>query len=233
MIPVDRDTAVIVCAGPSLERFSARAWAELGKVGAVVGVNGAPAAEACERHGVAFTMLSAMDIGTGLFERVPRLAAIWRSTRAWRVTSTDCASHEADFYIREVDEDDGVSGWSDDPGEGYKGGSTGMVIGNWLANRWPADAASNGRPLPRRGFQRLAYIGLDMHADDGRHAAGAGAHVSGFARSAGQHRKVCDAWAKFCAQAARRGVEVVNLTPLTGLDTMPRALVPDEWVLAS
>jgi len=230
---IDRDTAVIVCAGPSLESLSARAWAELAKAGAVVGVNGAPAAEACERHGVEFTVLSAMDIGTGLFERVPRLAAIWRSTRAWRVTSTDCASAEADLYIHEVDENDGVAGWSDDPGEGYKGGSTGMVIGNWIATPWPAGSPSNGRPLPRRGFRRLAYIGLDMRPNDGRHAAGAGAHISGFACSAERHKQVCDGWAKFCAQAARRGVDVVNLTPHTGLDTMPRAPVPDEWVVSS
>ena len=99
--------------------------------------------------------------------------------------------------------------------------------------RGPPGAASNGRPLPRRGFRRLVYVGLDMHPDDGRHAAGAGLHSSGFARSADRHRQVCEGWERFCGQAARRGIEVVNLTPLTALKTMPRAEVPVEWVLAS
>ncbi len=227
---IDRNVAVIVCAGPSLERLSALGWAEIGKAGAVVGVNGAPAAEACERHAVEFTMLSAMDIGSGLFESVPRLASLWRSTRAWRVTSVDCASAEADFYIHEVHEADGVCGWSDHPAQGYKGGSSGMVIGNWVGNPWPGDSPSN---RPPRGFRKLAYIGLDMHPNDGAHASGSGFHVSGFARSAAQFEQVRAGWGRFCAEAARRGVEIVNLTPLTGLDTMPRASVPDEWVLAS
>jgi hypothetical protein len=33
-------------------------------------------------------------------------------------------------------------------------------------------------------------------------------------------------WEKVCRQAAQRGIEIVNLTPGTGLRTMPRAELP-------
>ena len=235
---IDRGVAVIVCAGPSLDALPPLAWNDIGAAGAIVSVNGACAADACLFHDVRFTLLAAMDVNTGLFGRVPRLGSIWDKTQAWRVTSIDAAEAPAESYLVEVDEEDGVAGWSDHPDEGYKGGSTGMIIGNWIANQWAGDtvsiherravAAISGKAIPRRGFRKLAYLGLDMLPLDGRHAAGAGVHASGFSDSLEHHRRVSDAWGLFCAQAAMRGVEVVNLTPATGLDTMPRAIVA-EW----
>ena len=227
---IDRDVAVIVCAGPSLELFTPRAWGDIARAGAIVSVNGAPAAHAC--RDVPFTMLAAMDICLGLYERVPGLEAIWRSTPAWRVTSVDGPHVEAESYLREVDEQYGIHGWSDDPDEGYRGGSTGMIIGNWIANRWGTIPHST-KPVHPRGFRKLAYVGLDMRANDGRHAAGAGLHASGFASSIEQHRSVCEAWGRFCREGNARGVEIVNLTPGTGLTTMPRADVPEEWLARS
>jgi hypothetical protein len=235
---IDRDVAVIVCAGPSLDALPSRAWSDVAGAGAIVSVNGACAADACIHHDVRFTLLAAMDVNMGLFDRVPRLGQIWEETPAWRVTSVDAAEAPAESYLVEVDEEDGVAGWSDHPGEGYKGGSTGMIIGNWIANRWPGDtvsiherraiAAERGKAIPRRGFRKLAYLGLDMLPLDGRHAAGAGAHASGFSDSLEHHQRVCEAWELFCVQARARGVDVANLTPATGLGTMRRVMVP-EW----
>jgi hypothetical protein len=230
MISIDRDTAVIVCAGPSLELLSAYAWQQLANAGAIAGVNGAPAADACIANDVQFTLLVAMDVHRGLFNRVPRLAQIWSTTKAWRVTSIDGPETSSDSYLVEVDEaDGGVYGWSDDPNQGYKGGSTAMVIGNWLGNSWP-----NGHHASRhlRGFRTLAYVGLDMHRDDGRHAPGAGLHASGFADSSDRYARICASWGLLCGEAARRGIRVVNLTPGTSLAEMPRVDVPDEWLVA-
>jgi hypothetical protein len=235
---IDADTAVVVCAGPSLDRLSPVAWAEVAKAGAIVGVNGAPASRACAD--VPFTAIAAMDLATGLATHVPRLADVWRETPAWRVASTDSRTVDAESYVVEVDEADGVEGWSDHGREGYKGGSTGMVIGNWLGNAWPDDDATRAalhristrasKRVHPRGFRKLAYLGLDMHAGDGLHADGAGAHASGFAQSPQRYGNVCRGWEKFCNEAAKRGVTVVNLTPGTGLATMPRADVPPSWV---
>jgi hypothetical protein len=239
---IDRDVAVIVCAGPSLDALPPRAWDDVAHAGAIVAVNGACAASACARQGVRFTLLAAMDLSHGLDERVPRLAEVWKTTPAWRVTSVDAADVEAESYLVEVDEEDGVDGWSDHPDEGYKGGSTGMIVGNWIANPWPDDttsirerravASSRGKTIHPRGFRKLAYLGLDMRPLDGRHADGAGIHASGFSDSVEHHRRVCDGWGKFCTEAARRGVEVVNLTPGTGLETMPRVALP-HWSLVA
>jgi hypothetical protein len=239
---IDAGVAVIVCAGPSLDALSPRAWSDVAQAGAIVAVNGACASEACTRNAVRFTMLAAMDIQLGLRERVPRFSEVWASTSAWRVTSVAAIEAEAESYLNEVDEDDGVAGWSDHPDEGYKGGSTGMIVGNWIANRWPDDSASiherrvvaaaRGKEIPPRGFRRLAYLGLDMMPSDGRHAAGAGTHASGFSDTLEHHQRVCESWGKFCSEAARRGVQVVNLTPGTGLQTMPRVALP-EWSLVA
>jgi hypothetical protein len=236
------DTAVIVCAGPSLDLLTARAWADVAHAGAIVAVNGASASEACLRNRVRFTVISAMDLHHGLRERVPRLSEVWQTTPAWRITAVDATGTEAESYVTEVDEEHGICGWSDHPDQGYKGGSTGMVTGNWMANGWPDDPASldarreiaamRGKSIPRRGFRRLAYLGLDMIPLDGRHAAGAGNHASGFSSSIEHHRYVCGSWGKFCMEAAKRGIEVVNLTPNTGLDTMPRLELP-EWSLVA
>jgi len=231
---IDRDVAVIVCAGPSLDRLSPAAWREIEGAGAVVAVNGASAAECCQRYAVRFSLIAAMDVGQGLFDRVPRLANIWSTTPAWRATSVDARATPAESYVLEVDEEDGVDGWSDHPDGGYKGGSTGMIIGNWIGNRWP-DAGGeerNGKPLHPRGFRRIAYVGLDMNPGDGRHAKGAGLHASGFSLCGDRYRSVSRSWGKLCEQAARRGIEIVNLTPDSGLVDMPREDVPKEWISA-
>jgi hypothetical protein len=237
---IDADTAVVVCAGPSLDRLSAQAWAKISEAGAVVAVNGAAASLACTRNNVRFSCLAAMDLAAGLAENVPALISVWRNTTAWRVASTDSPSIDAESYIVEVDEDDGVDGWSDDARQGYKGGSTAMVIGNWLGNAWPDDDVTlravrevcehTRKEVPRRGFRKLAYVGLDMHPGLGEHAHGAGNHISGFAASAQRYGNVCRGWEKFCGAAARRAIEVVNFTPGTALDSMPRAEVPPSWV---
>jgi hypothetical protein len=235
---IDTDTAVVVCAGPSLDRLTPHAWADLGKAGAIVAVNGAAASLACANSGVSFTCIAAMDLSTGLANHVPTITALWRETPAWRVASADSNAIEAESYIVEVDEEHGVEGWSDDGRQGYKGGSTGMVVGNWLGNAWPEEElerlarihVQTGKAAPRRGFRKLAYVGLDMHRGNGVHACGAGNHVSGFADSDRRYGNVCRGWAKFCGEAARRGIEVRNFTPGTGLDVMPRADVPESWV---
>jgi hypothetical protein len=237
---IDADTAVVVCAGPSLDRLSDEAWAEIRKAGSIVSVNGAAASHACVRSAVPFSCLAAMDLSKGLADHVPALVTLWRETPAWRVASTDSSAIEAESYIVEVDEEHGIEGWSDDRTQGYKGGSTAMVIGNWLGNAWPDDEATQaalhdthdrtGKEIPRRGFRKLAYIGLDMQRGHGVHADGAGSHISGFASSDQRYGRVCRGWEKFCSEAARRRIEVVNFTPGTGLSAMPRADVPESWV---
>ena len=69
-----------------------------------------------------------------------------------------------------------------------------------------------------------------MQRGHGLHADGAGSHISGFASSDQRYGNVCRGWEKFCSEAARRGIEVVNFTPGTGLSVMPRADVPKSWV---
>lgn len=216
---IDRNVAVIVCAGPSLDDLPARVWRSVANAGAIVAVNGAIAAEACAA--VRFTYVSAMDATLGLVEKVPRFAELWASTSAWRLGMAGAEHDPAETYIREVDERDGVDGWSDDEAAGYAGGSSAMVTANWLCNQWPVAEPSR----PPRGFRRVAFLGLDMRPGDGRHARGAGSHTSGFALDAERHAKVSEGWRKLCREAARRGIEIVNLTPDTGLATMPRAEV--------
>jgi len=232
---IDSDTAVVVCAGPSLDRLTPHAWADLAKAGAIVAVNGAAASLACAQ--VRFTCLAAMDLTFGLAEDVPPIRRVWRETPAWRIASTDSHGIDAESYIVEVDEEHGVEGWSDDARQGYKGGSTGMVIGNWLGNPWNGGEAERldlarerGKTIPRRGFRKIAYIGLDMHRGNGVHARGAGNHLSGFAGSDQRYRNVSAGWGRLCSEAAKRGIEIVNFTPGTGLETMPRANVPGSWV---
>jgi hypothetical protein len=66
----------------------------------------------------------------------------------------------------------------------------------------------------------------------GGHAEGAGVHTSGFAASATRYRRVCAGWNSFYAAARERGIEVVNLTPDTGLRELPRVAVPNDWLLS-
>ncbi len=217
---MNADTAVIVCAGPSLDALSPRVWAHVARAGAVVAVNGAIAADACAH--LRFTYASAMD-AQQLASTVPRFPSLWSSTPAWRLSMTGAEAMPAETYIREVDERDGVEGWSDDPDQGYAGGSSAMVTANWLCNRWQR-ATRNGQPP--RGFRRILFLGLDMIPGQGGHARGAGDHTSGFALSAERHARVSEGWAKVCREALRRGIELINLTPGSGLRTMPRAEVP-------
>jgi hypothetical protein len=252
---MNRETAVIVCAGPSLDALPPRVWERVADAGAVVAVNGALAAEAC--NGVDWTYASAMD-ARQLSSTVPRFHALWTSTAAWRLSMRGAEEMPAETYIREVDERDGIEGWSDDPGEGYAGGSSAMVTANWLCNAWwdgPSPGASRHplpasrgegyskssvllpacgekvpegrmRGCPPRAFRRIAFLGLDMLPGQGGHARGAGDHTSGFALSAERHAAVSGGWAKVCREAARRGIEIVNLTPGTGLRTMPAEALP-------
>jgi len=233
---IDRQTAVLVCSGPSLDRLSAAAWAAIHGAAAVVAVNGALVAAACRAHAVRLTYAAAMDVRQGLGAKVPGFAVEWSRTPAWRVTADNALPAEGESFIREVE------WWSDDPDEGYVGGSTAMVVGNWLCNPWPHDAAGrarhqaaarrSGKAVPPRGFRRLAYVGLDMVPGEGRHARGAGAHASGFSDSAERYETVTDGWRRFCAAAESRGIEVVNLTPESGLRSMPRLAVPADWLCA-
>jgi hypothetical protein len=230
---VDNRTAVLVCAGPSLDRLSPTAWRALEQAGAVVSVNGALVATTCIRNQVRFTYGAAMDVATGLADTVPGFAEMWRQTPAWRVSANGTAA-EAESYVKEVE------WWGDAPDEGYVGGSTAMVVGNWLCNPWPEDPDSrgelaaterrSGKRIPLRGFRRLAYIGLDMIPGQGGHAEGAGVHHSGFSRSLNQYHRVCSGWRLFFLEARERRIEVVNLTPGTGLRQLPRLDVPDDWL---
>lgn len=236
MIAIGHDLAVIVCAGPSLDRLPREVWRELAGAGAIVSVNGAIAAAACA--GVRFTYVSAMDAGRGLSRTVPRFDALWATTSAWRLSMVGAEGVEAETYIREVDERDGVEGWSDEEDAGYAGGSSAMVTVNWLCNRWSQDPAaraarerlafSRWKAVPPRGFRRVAFLGLDMRPGEGGHARGAGDHTSGFALSPARYESVSKGWLKVCREASRRGIEILNFTPDTGLLTMPRASLCEE-----
>ncbi len=132
---IDERTAVIVCAGPSLDRLSAQAWNEVQGAGAVVSVNGALMAAACEAHGVRFTHVAAMRAGNHLEETIPGFVDRWAGIPAWRLTQeAEREEVEAETYVRRVLE------WSDDPAGGLFGGSSAMAMGNWLHNDWPRDA---------------------------------------------------------------------------------------------
>ncbi len=164
---IGESVAVVVCAGPSLDLFSSAAWADVQRAGEVVSINGGATAAGVLRHGVRFTCMAAMDLKLGLARSVPALPRVWEETPSWRITSADAADMTAETYVRELDELDGVRGWSDDHDAGYKGGSSAMIVGNWLANPWPDDpvaheereriAAERGKRIPRRGFKRLAF----------------------------------------------------------------------------
>jgi hypothetical protein len=230
---LDDRTAMFVCAGPSLDRLSAVAWGAIANAGAIVSVNGALAARACIGQGVRFTYAAAMDVATGLCRHVPGFADLWTQTPAWRVSAFGTAA-ECESLVKEVE------WWSDAPDEGYVGGSTAMVVGNWICNPWPDDpepraalqarSTQAGKPIPPRGFRRVAYVGLDMINGQGGHAEGAGLHLSGFSFDLVSYRRVCDGWRRFASAARERGIEVVNLTPGTGLQELPRVDPPADWI---
>ena len=152
---MNSETAVIICAGPSLDAMPASAWARVADAGAIVAVNGAIAAEACA--GVRFTYVSAMD-AQQLGGTVPRFESVWSSTPAWRLSMIGAEATPAETYIREVDERDGVEGWSDDPGAGYAGGSSAMVTVNGLCTMWPTVILSEAKDLSGRPANRDAPL---------------------------------------------------------------------------
>src|SRR5258708_33746916 len=104
---IDIDTAVVVCAGPSLDGWTEQAWNEIGQAGALVGGSGAPASLACTLAATPFTCIAAMDLANGLADRVPALSAVWHHTGAWRVASTESSGIAAETYVVEVDEEHG------------------------------------------------------------------------------------------------------------------------------
>ena len=132
---IDNGTAVLVCAGPSLDRLSPTAWKAIEQAGAIVSVNGSLVATTCLSNRVRFTYAAAMDVATGLGDHVPGFAKEWKETQSWRVSAYGTAA-EAESYVKEVE------WWGDSPDEGYVGGSTAMVVGNWLCNPWPNDSNS-------------------------------------------------------------------------------------------
>ncbi len=199
-------------------------------------VNGSLVAATCIRNRVRFTFAAAMDAATGLAGHVPGFAQAWNATEAWRVSAHGTAAL-AESFVKEVE------WWGDDPDEGYVGGSTAMVVGNWLCNPWPDDldsrckleatARQSGKSIPPRGFKRLAYVGLDMIPGQGGHAEGAGVHHSGFSENLKRYDLVSSGWRLFFLEARERGIEVVNLTPGSGLQRVPRLDVPADWLLGS
>jgi hypothetical protein len=230
---IDSRTAVLVCAGPSIDRMSPVAWHTLQMAGATVSINGALVARSCLLNQVRFTFAAAMDVAIGLSDQVPGFIEVWKQTPAWRVSAHGTAA-EAESYVKEVE------WWGDAADEGYVGGSTAMVVGNWLCNPWSDDPQSmaelkaveqrSAKRRPIRGFKRLAYVGLDMIFGQGGHAEGAGSHRSGFARSPEQYQRVCDGWRYFFQAASVRGIEVLNLTPGSGLRELPRLDTRADWL---
>lgn len=238
---IDREVAVVVCAGPSLDLLSPLAWDDIQKAGAVAAIGGALAAQACLDNKVRFAYASAMDASKGTAGKswedvVPGFAKLWAGTPAWRITIQAPDAPEAESYVTKA-----LGGWSDNPNEGYAGGSKGMVIGNWLCNDWPGTpeeqaerervSARAGKVIPLRAFRRLAYVGLDMVVGKGGHARGAGLHQSGFSLESDRDQRVRRAWGRFYEAAKARNIEVANMSPGTGLDELPHPSVPPGWLI--
>jgi hypothetical protein len=235
-IVIDANTAVIVCAGPSLDRLSATAWNELRKAGAIVAVNGAFMARACSENNVMFSHVAAMTSGEHMEEIVPGFLKKWNTTRAWRLTKeSDRGLVNAESYVRKVLD------WSDESDGGYFGGSSAMSSSNWLHNDWPDDTHASeelklisqktGKMIPRRGYRRFVFVGLDMIPGKGGHAAGAGFHSSGFAGDPDRDARIRSRWKRFYEAATARGSHILNLSPGTGLRELPCREPPPWWLL--
>ena len=232
-----KDTVVFVNAGPSIDQLAAIAWKHIQNAGEVVAVNGTLVAETCLSNRVEFTCALAMDAGDGpnrgLGGKVPGFCEAWNLTTVWRITKAGPGAPAAETYIRLVE-----SAWCDDPDEGRVGGGSAAGACNWFSNPWPDGAALSelqgrnaGRRVPRRGYRRFAFLGLDMVRGDGRHARGAGTHQSGFISSPERDSCVRQRWKSLCDAAAARGIELLNFSPGTGLLEMPRRDLPAEWLL--
>jgi hypothetical protein len=218
--------------------MSAVAWAELSNGGAIVAVNGAFMARACGENNVTFTHVAAMTSGKHMEEIVPGFLSEWERTRAWRLTrDNDRGLVDAESYVRRM------LNWSEDPDGGFFGGSSAMSSANWLHNDWP-DAEEkrrevgmisvrSGKLIPRRGYRKFVFVGLDMVPGRGGHAVGAGVHISGFATDPDRETKIRENWSRFYQAAISRGSEVLNLSPGTGLVELPSYLPPLDWFLGS
>jgi hypothetical protein len=237
-IEIDTNTAVIVCAGSSLDVLSAAAWNELRKAGAIVAVNGAFMARACNENNVIFSHVAAMTSGEHMDEIVPGFLRKWKTTRAWRLTKeSDRGLVDAESYVRKVLD------WSEDPDGGFFGGSSAMSSSNWLHNDWPDDthaleelkliSQNTGKVIPRRGYRRFVFVGLDMVPAKGDHATGAGFHTSGFATDPDRDARVRSRWKRFYEAASARGSHVLNLSPGTGLRELPSREPPPGWLLVN
>jgi hypothetical protein len=232
----DQQCAVFVNSGPSLDRLAPAAWHAIGMAGEVVAVNGALVAKACLDHGVRFTAAVAMDAGVGpsrgLDALLPGFRQAWRSTMAWRITKAAPGEVEAETLVRLVSE-----GWCSDSDSGYAGGGSAASACNWFANDWPDESerqrlsARTGKRAPRRGYRRFAFLGLDMIPGRGEHARGAGMHRSGFASNPERDLSLRARWKRLCDAAAARGIEVINYSPDTGLEEMPRGELPGDWLI--
>jgi hypothetical protein len=236
-IEIDKNTAVIVCAGPSLDRLSPTAWKELRKAGAMVAVNGAFLARVCDQNNVVFSYVAAMTSGEHMEEIVPGFIKKWQTTRAWRLTKeSDRGLVDAESYVRRVLD------WSEDSDGGFFGGSSAMSSSNWLHNDWPGDthaleelkliSQNTGKVIPRRGYRRFVFVGLDMIPGKGGHAAGAGFHTSGFAGDPDRDARIRGHWKRFYEAASAHGSKILNLSPGTGLRELPRRQPPPGWLIA-
>ena len=125
-----------------------------------------------------------MDVATGLCRQVPGFAEAPEADPAWRVSGTGRPPK--------------ASRWS----RRWSGGATPRTrVMSAGARRWSlatgsatpgpdypessshlhaSGASGLGKPIPPRGFRRVAYVGLDMIIGQGGHAEGAGLHRSGF-----------------------------------------------------
>jgi hypothetical protein len=237
-LEIDRNSALIVCTGPSLDALSRAAWLELSKAGAIVAVNGALMARACFENNVMFTHAVAMSAGESMEALISGFLEKWKSTSAWRLAKDIHRDFiEADSYIR------GSSDWSDDFDSSFFGGSSAMASINWLHNDWPRDAYAwqelqrvshqTGKAIARRGYRRFVLVGLDMISGMGRHAQGAGLHTSAFAEDEDRDATVRRNWGRFYEAATTRGSDLVNMSPGTGLRDIPSHQPPPEWLLMS
>ena len=56
-------------------------------------------------------------------------------------------------------------------------------------------------------------------------------HSSGFSESLSRYYIVCNNWRLFFLEARGARIEVVNLTPGSALERLPRLDIPDDWLV--
>ena len=186
--------------GPSLDRLSAVAWGAIARPGRSCRSTGR-----WPRGGLGTASgqyAAAIDVATGLCRQVPGFAELGGRPRLAR-QRTGRPPKASRWSRREW--------WSDAPDEGYVGGSTAMVVGNWICN--PGRMTRNhraictprhiraGKPIPPRGFRRVSYVGLDMIIGQGGHAEGVCLRRSGFSFDLVAYQHICDGWRRFASAA--------------------------------